>query len=227
MKRYAAAVAVLSLVVSGCASDSSTSGKRGMTNMETGAIIGAAGRCRRRRCVAYKKNRTAGAIVGAVGGGLAGGAIGAYMDSQKKDLDKNLRKEIQSGSARVDKMPNERGADHHDQPDGVRYRLDRGQVRLLQHHGQGLGRRDPLWQDDVDGGWTHGQQRQPWNTIKKLSQDRALSSRALSGIEGRESRAAGHAGAGRRLARCAATTAIRGGRPTAASRSTREPVRAN
>ncbi len=104
MKRYVAAFAVLSLVVSGCSSDSSSSGKRGMTNMETGAIIGAAGGAVI-GAMAYKKNRTAGAIVGAVGGGLAGGAIGAYMDSQKKDLDKNLRKEIQSGSTRVDKMP--------------------------------------------------------------------------------------------------------------------------
>jgi hypothetical protein len=35
-----------------------------------------------------------------------GGAIGAYMDSQKKDLENHLRKEIQAGSAGVDKMPN-------------------------------------------------------------------------------------------------------------------------
>jgi outer membrane protein OmpA-like peptidoglycan-associated protein len=105
MKGYVAAVAVLSLVASGCATDSSTSGKRSLTNMEAGAIIGAAGGAVI-GAVAYKKNRTAGAIVGAVGGGLAGGAIGAYMDSQKKDLEKNLRKEIQSGSTRVDKMPN-------------------------------------------------------------------------------------------------------------------------
>jgi outer membrane protein OmpA-like peptidoglycan-associated protein len=77
-----------------------------MTNMETGAIIGAVGGAVV-GAVAYKKNRTAGAIVGAVGGGLAGGAVGAYMDSQKKDLEKNLHKEIQAGSARVDKMPND------------------------------------------------------------------------------------------------------------------------
>jgi outer membrane protein OmpA-like peptidoglycan-associated protein len=57
--------------------------------------------------VAYKQNRTKGAIIGAVGGGLAGGAIGAYMDSQKKDLEKNLAKEIQGGAARVEKMPND------------------------------------------------------------------------------------------------------------------------
>ena len=74
--------------------------------METGAIIGAVGGAVI-GAVAYKKNRTAGAVVGAVGGGLAGGAVGAYMDSQKKDLEKNLHQEIQAGSARVDKLPND------------------------------------------------------------------------------------------------------------------------
>jgi outer membrane protein OmpA-like peptidoglycan-associated protein len=106
MKRYVAALAAASMVFAGCTSDSSSSGKRGMTDMETGAIIGAVGGAVV-GAVAYKKNRTAGAIVGAVGGGLAGGAVGAYMDSQKKDLEKNLHKEIQAGSARVDKMPND------------------------------------------------------------------------------------------------------------------------
>ncbi len=46
-------------------------------------------------------------MLGAVGGGLAGGAVGAYMDSQKRDLEKNLAKEIQAGQARVDKLPND------------------------------------------------------------------------------------------------------------------------
>jgi outer membrane protein OmpA-like peptidoglycan-associated protein len=55
--------------------------------------------------VAYKKNRTASAIVGAVGGGLTTGAVGAYMYSQKQDLQKALHEEIRSGSARVDKLP--------------------------------------------------------------------------------------------------------------------------
>jgi outer membrane protein OmpA-like peptidoglycan-associated protein len=105
MKQYVAALVVASLVVSGCASEGSASGKRGMTNMETGAAIGAVSGAVI-GAVAYKKNRTMGAVVGAVGGGLAGGAVGAYMDSQKKDLEKNLKKEIQSGAARVDKMPN-------------------------------------------------------------------------------------------------------------------------
>jgi outer membrane protein OmpA-like peptidoglycan-associated protein len=103
MRQYVAFVIIAALAVSGCTSDGSASGKRPMTNMETGAIIGAAGGAAV-GAVAYKKNRTAGAIVGAVGGGLAGGAVGAYMDSQKKDLQKNLGREIQAGAAKVQKL---------------------------------------------------------------------------------------------------------------------------
>src|SRR6185295_6405510 len=56
--------------------------------------------------VAYSPNRTKGVLVGAVGGALAGGAVGAYMDSQKKDLEKNLANEIKLRQARVDQLPN-------------------------------------------------------------------------------------------------------------------------
>jgi outer membrane protein OmpA-like peptidoglycan-associated protein len=63
-----------------------------------GAVIGA---------TAYRKNRTKGAVVGAVGGALAGGVVGRYMDDQKRDLEKNLAREIQSGQARVEKLPND------------------------------------------------------------------------------------------------------------------------
>jgi outer membrane protein OmpA-like peptidoglycan-associated protein len=63
-----------------------------------GAVIGA---------TAYSKNRSKGAIIGAIGGGLAGGAVGSYMDNQKRDLEKNLAKEIQAGQAKIDKMPND------------------------------------------------------------------------------------------------------------------------
>lgn len=106
MMQYVALLTIAALGVSGCTSTSSASGKRPMTNMETGAIIGAASGAVI-GAVAYKKNRTAGAIVGAVGGGLAGGAVGAYMDSQKKDLQKSLNKEIQSGAAKVQKLDND------------------------------------------------------------------------------------------------------------------------
>jgi outer membrane protein OmpA-like peptidoglycan-associated protein len=106
IKQYLAGALVVSLIVSGCASEGSATGKRPMTNMEMGALIGAAGGAVV-GAVAYKKNRTKGAIIGAVGGGLAGGAVGAYMDSQKKDLEKNLAKEITAGQARVEKLSND------------------------------------------------------------------------------------------------------------------------
>ena len=106
MKRTMAAIVAVSVIVSGCASEGSATGKRPMTRMETGAIIGAVGGAVV-GAAAYKKNRTKGAIIGAVGGGLAGGAVGAYMDSQKKDLERNLSKEIKDGQARVEKLPND------------------------------------------------------------------------------------------------------------------------
>ena len=169
MKRYAAAVAVLSLMVSGCASDSSTSGKRGMTNMETGAIIGAAGGAVV-GAVAYKKNRTAGAIVGAVGGGLAGGTIGAYMDSQKKDLDKNLRRDPVRFCARR-QMPNNVVRIHHDQStafDTNSTAVKPGFYSTMDKVADVVIR---LWQDDADRRRTHRQRGSPEHN-QKLSQER-------------------------------------------------------
>ena len=43
MKQYVALLTIAALGVSGCTSTGSASGKRPMTDMETGAIIGAAG----------------------------------------------------------------------------------------------------------------------------------------------------------------------------------------
>jgi outer membrane protein OmpA-like peptidoglycan-associated protein len=74
-----------------------------MTHGQSGALIGAIGGAVV-GAMAYKKNRTKGAVVGAVGGGLAGAAVGSYMDSQKRDLEKNLAAEIQAGQARVQKL---------------------------------------------------------------------------------------------------------------------------
>lgn len=96
-------IIVASLVLAGCAADGSL---RPMTNTETGALIGAVGGAVI-GAAAYRKNRTKGALIGAVGGGLAGGAVGNYMDNQKRDLEKNLAPEIQSGQARVEKLPND------------------------------------------------------------------------------------------------------------------------
>jgi outer membrane protein OmpA-like peptidoglycan-associated protein len=77
-----------------------------MGHREMGTLIGAAGGAVV-GAVAYNKNRTKGAVVGAVGGALAGGVVGRYMDDQKRDLEKNLSSEIQSGQARIEKLPND------------------------------------------------------------------------------------------------------------------------
>jgi outer membrane protein OmpA-like peptidoglycan-associated protein len=96
-------VVIISVIVAGCAADGSSSINRSYT--EAGVVLGAAGGALL-GAVAYSPNRTKGVLVGAVGGALAGGAVGAYMDSQKKDLEKNLAKEIQLKQARVDELPN-------------------------------------------------------------------------------------------------------------------------
>lgn len=101
MNRTLAMMLASGVALAGCATD----GTRPFTRTESGAMIGAIGGAVV-GALAYKKNRTKGAVVGAVGGGLAGGAVGNYMDSQKRDLEKNLGQEIQSGQARVEKLPN-------------------------------------------------------------------------------------------------------------------------
>jgi len=92
-------ILAMSVALAGCAD-------RPLTYAETGALIGAASGAVI-GATAYKKDRTKGAVVGAVGGGLAGAGVGAYMDAQKRDLEKNLAKEIQAGQARVEKLPND------------------------------------------------------------------------------------------------------------------------
>ena len=104
MKRYVA-VAAVSIAFAGCAEMQRPSG-RPLESMETGILVGA-GVGAVLGAVAYHQNRSRGALIGAVGGGLAGAAVGSYMDSQKRDLEKNLQQEIQSGEARVEKMPND------------------------------------------------------------------------------------------------------------------------
>jgi len=106
MNSYVKSILVVSVALSGCANDGSGPSNRPFTNLESGALIGAVGGAVV-GAVAYHQNRTKGALIGAVGGGLAGGAVGAYMDSQKRDLEKNLGQEIQSGEARVEKLPND------------------------------------------------------------------------------------------------------------------------
>jgi outer membrane protein OmpA-like peptidoglycan-associated protein len=108
MKRNLISILVAGAVLGGCAAEGGKGGfsNRPLENWEGGALIGA-GVGAAVGALAYSKNRTKGAVLGAVGGGLTGGAVGAYMDSQKRDLEKNLAKEIQAGQARVDKLPND------------------------------------------------------------------------------------------------------------------------
>jgi outer membrane protein OmpA-like peptidoglycan-associated protein len=108
MKRHLTSVLVFSIALAGCADGGSGGGgfsSRPLENWEGGALIGA-GVGAVVGAMAYSKDRTQGAVLGAVGGGLAGGAVGAYMDGQKRDLEKNLAKEIQAGQAHVEKLPN-------------------------------------------------------------------------------------------------------------------------
>jgi outer membrane protein OmpA-like peptidoglycan-associated protein len=88
---------LLALALTGCSD---------MQYRDSGALIGAAGGAVI-GAIAYDKNRSKGAVVGAVGGALAGGVVGRYMDDQKRDLEKNLASEIQSGQARIEKLPND------------------------------------------------------------------------------------------------------------------------
>ena len=92
-------IAVLAVALAACDSIPTNYANQGVAlGAVGGAVLGA---------TAYSGNRSRGAIIGAIGGGLAGGAVGTYMDNQKRDLEKNLAKEIQLGEAKVDKMPND------------------------------------------------------------------------------------------------------------------------
>jgi outer membrane protein OmpA-like peptidoglycan-associated protein len=104
--KYVASILVVVLLAA-CAAGGPGFGKdnRPFTSTEGGILIGAASGAVI-GAVAYKQNRSRGAVIGAIGGGIAGGAAGAYMDKQKQDLEKTLAQEIQAGQARIDKMPN-------------------------------------------------------------------------------------------------------------------------
>ena len=104
MKKHLAAGIAVSLALTGCISDRGFGpDNRQFTGKESGILIGAASGMVL-GAVAYKKNRTKGALVGAIGGGLAGGVVGTYMDNQRQDLEKNLAREVQSGQARIEKL---------------------------------------------------------------------------------------------------------------------------
>ena len=103
MKRTA--IVLLAFALAGCENIPRPS-DRPFENWEKGAAIGAIGGAVL-GATAYRRDRTKGAVIGAVGGGLAGAAVGSYMDSQKRDLEKNLVQEIHSGQAKVEKLQND------------------------------------------------------------------------------------------------------------------------
>jgi len=91
------------IAVSGCATDE-YGNSRPMTDAETGALIGAVTGA---AIGMTQKNRSGNKaiIIGAAGGAIAGGLVGHYMDSQKRDLLKVLKNEVDSGSITIDKLP--------------------------------------------------------------------------------------------------------------------------
>lgn len=95
-----------SIGLSGCAKDE-YGNARPMTDTEKGAIIGAvvgAGIGLTQK----KKHGNKAVLIGAVGGALTGGVVGNYMDSQKKDLEKALRPEMDKGAISLQKLEQNR-----------------------------------------------------------------------------------------------------------------------
>jgi outer membrane protein OmpA-like peptidoglycan-associated protein len=75
---------------------------RDMSNTQKGAIIGTVSGAALGALI-NKKDRSKGALIGAVGGGLAGTGVGYYMDKQAKDLELQLKPEMERGEITVNK----------------------------------------------------------------------------------------------------------------------------
>ena len=104
MNLIAGLITIIAVALSGCATDE-FGNKRAYTDAEKGAMWGAAGGAVLGALVS-KDAPAKGALIGLVGGGLAGGAVGSYMDSQKKDLEKALAEEKNSGAIFLTKSSN-------------------------------------------------------------------------------------------------------------------------
>src|SRR4051812_50159175 len=90
---------IASLLVAGCATDDTGRGAFNRSNMETGAVLGAAGGALL-GAAAYGTSSPKGVLIGAIGGGPAGGAGGAHLGKQKKNPEKEPPKEIKKRHAR-------------------------------------------------------------------------------------------------------------------------------
>lgn len=95
-------VSLLASFLAGCVTDE-FGNSRPMTNTEKGAIFGVLGGAAAGAAIDHNK-RGRGALIGAIGGGLVGGGVGAYMDSQAKDLQKQLASEVSSGAITIDQL---------------------------------------------------------------------------------------------------------------------------
>lgn len=91
------------LMLSGCATDE-YGNRRPLTDSEKGAIIGSVTGALI-GLTTKKDDRKRNTILLAAGGAIAGGLVGKYMDDQKKDFEKALQQEQQSGSVRIEKLP--------------------------------------------------------------------------------------------------------------------------
>jgi outer membrane protein OmpA-like peptidoglycan-associated protein len=106
MRRSKSVVALcvaLSIGLAGCATDE-FGNPRPLTDAEKGVLIGSAAGAVLGN-VGSNHHRGRNAIIGAIGGGIAGGMVGNYMDNQKRDLEKVLASERQSGAIEIDKLP--------------------------------------------------------------------------------------------------------------------------
>jgi outer membrane protein OmpA-like peptidoglycan-associated protein len=88
-------------IFSGCAKDE-FGNPRSMNNTEKGTMIGALGGAVIGGLTSDRKAR--GALIGAVGGGLAGAVVGKYMDNQRRDLEKVLARERDSGVITIERV---------------------------------------------------------------------------------------------------------------------------
>ena len=93
------------LLLSACATND-LGDSRDLSKTQTGAIIGTVSGAALGAIINHK-NRGKGALIGAVGGGLAGTGVGYYMDKQAKDLELQLKPEIQRGEISIEKRPSD------------------------------------------------------------------------------------------------------------------------
>jgi len=91
---------VSTLTLGACATDE-YGNRRDLTDAEKGGLIGG-GIGALLGLQAKDKSR---AVLYGLVGGLTGAAVGNYMDNQKKDFEKQLQNEIQSGAIQVQNLP--------------------------------------------------------------------------------------------------------------------------